>query len=462
MKRSNSFLINKKLIKRQLLGNLLKEKISQIEIKKNPIIGKILEKGKKIRYDFLSNIKPKLISTENIKDDKQIHFINKINSFQEIYFDVNKEQKNYDIEISPLKKENDIFTKKFNKIQEMNLKKNELNDTFSEIKGEYYNKGYSHLPNLSKEHNIFTNNILLVNQSDLDRYIIYGLGKKNSIVNSLNFLNKMRDEISFKRNGDVLNNSNNNILQEIGIRNLIIKQKDYEKKKKRNLKKEIRNYSKDLKNVKDTFYNLEKIDNFFKICKPTISNSSENKKKVIYMNTRPDSNNEYVNDLSYLKNKNEKKKIIKNKLIIQREKQKLKELNKSLYNSRQNNSMKNCKKKINLKYKSPLEKLYYNVSNFNNIFKNIKRIEKFASHRNFNFSIKPTNKNIFFQIEKNKEKITEKSFVKENIQLRKEGNEEFELTPKLTSNLSYEKLFKQEIKDYTIKSVNYLYDFGKN
>ena len=58
--------------------------------------------------------------------------------------------------------------------------------------------------------------------------------------------------------------------------------------------------------------------------------------------------------------------------------------------------------------------------------------------------------------------ITEKSFVKENIQLRKEGNEEFELTPKLTSNLSYEKLFKQEIKDYTIKSVNYLYDFGKN
>ena len=40
MKRSNSFLINKKLIKRQLLGNLLKEKISQIEIKKNPIIGK--------------------------------------------------------------------------------------------------------------------------------------------------------------------------------------------------------------------------------------------------------------------------------------------------------------------------------------------------------------------------------------------------------------------------------------
>ena len=124
--------------------------------------------------------------------------------------------------------------------------------------------------------------------------------------------------------------------------------------------------------------------------------------------------------------------------------------------------MKNCKKKINLKYKSPLEKLYYNVSNFNNIFKNIKRIEKFASHRNFNFSIKPTNKNIFFQIEKNKEKITEKSFVKENIQLRKEGNEEFELTPKLTSNLSYEKLFKQEIKDYTIKSVNYLYDFGKN
>ena len=465
MKRSNSFLINKKLIKRQLLGNLLKEKISQIEIKKNPIIGKILEKGKKIRYDFLSNIKPKLISTENIKDDKQIHFINKINSFQEIYYDINKEQKSYELEVSPLKNENNIFIQKFNKIQEMNSKRNERIDKFSEIKGKYYNKGYSHLPNLSKEHNIFTNNILLVNQSDLDRYIIYGLGKKTSVIKSLNFLNKMRDEVAFKRNSDIINNSSN-IFKEIGIRSLIDKPKNYlENKMKVNLKKQIKNYSNELKGIKDTFNNMKTIDNFFKITEKPLStrNSSGNRKRIKNILYRPDFNKDYVNDLSYFSDNNEKKKI--NKLIIQREKQKLKELNKSFYHfykNHQKSSIKNTQKQINLKLKTPLEKLYYDVSNLNNIIKKSKQIENFASHRNFNISIKPTNKNIFFQIEKNKEKIVEKNFVKENIQLRKEGNKKFELSKKLNSNLSYEKLLKQEIKDYTLKSVQYLYDLEKN
>ena len=465
MKRNNSFLINEKLTKKKIFGNFLKERISQIEIKKNPIIGKILEKEKKIRYDLLSNAQPKLINTENIKDEKLLHLINKINSFQEIYYDINKEQKSYDLEISPLKNENNLFTKKFNRIQELNSKRNEIIDKFSEIKGKYYDKGYSHLPNLSKDHNIFTNNILLVNQSDLDRYIIYGLGKKTSVIKSLNFLNKMRDEVAFKRNSDIINNSSN-IFKEIGIRSLIDKPKNYlENKMKVNLKKQIKNYSNELKGIKDTFNNMKTIDNFFKITEKPLStrNSSGNRKRIKNILYRPDFNKDYVNDLSYFSDNNEKKKI--NKLIIQREKQKLKELNKSFYHfykNHQKSSIKNTQKQINLKLKTPLEKLYYDVSNLNNIIKKSKQIENFASHRNFNISIKPTNKNIFFQIEKNKEKIVEKNFVKENIQLRKEGNKKFELSKKLNSNLSYEKLLKQEIKDYTLKSVQYLYDLEKN
>ncbi len=465
MKRNNSFLINEKLTKKNILGNLLKERISEIELKKNPIIGKIFKKGKKLRYDFLSNVQPKFINTKNLIDDKLIHFINKINSFQEIYYDINKEQKSYELEVSPLKNENNIFIQKFNKIQEMNSKRNERIDKFSEIKGKYYNKGYSHLPNLSKEHNIFTNNILLVNQSDLDRYIIYGLGKKTSVIKSLNFLNKMRDEVAFKRNSDIINNSSN-IFKEIGIRSLIDKPKNYlENKMKVNLKKQIKNYSNELKGIKDTFNNMKTIDNFFKITEKPLStrNSSGNRKRIKNILYRPDFNKDYVNDLSYFSDNNEKKKI--NKLIIQREKQKLKELNKSFYHfykNHQKSSIKNTQKQINLKLKTPLEKLYYDVSNLNNIIKKSKQIENFASHRNFNISIKPTNKNIFFQIEKNKEKIVEKNFVKENIQLRKEGNKKFELSKKLNSNLSYEKLLKQEIKDYTLKSVQYLYDLEKN
>jgi hypothetical protein len=275
----------------------------------------------------------------------------------------------------------------------------------------------------------------------------------------------MRDEVAFKRNSDIINNSSN-IFKEIGIRSLIDKPKNYlENKMKVNLKKQIKNYSNELKGIKDTFNNMKTIDNFFKITEKPLStrNSSGNRKRIKNILYRPDFNKDYVNDLSYFSDNNEKKKI--NKLIIQREKQKLKELNKSFYHfykNHQKSSIKNTQKQINLKLKTPLEKLYYDVSNLNNIIKKSKQIENFASHRNFNISIKPTNKNIFFQIEKNKEKIVEKNFVKENIQLRKEGNKKFELSKKLNSNLSYEKLLKQEIKDYTLKSVQYLYDLEKN
>ena len=261
MKKSISFQTNETPNK-LLFRELLKEKISQKEIRKNPVLGNIFENEKIIRFNCLRSERQfKSINIENIKESKKTKLYKKINSFQKIYYDINKEQKSFESEIIPLKKKNDIFMKHFNLIQEKKPKK--FSKMLSEIKKRYFNKGYSHLPDLSNRYNIFKNNILLINQSDLERYIIYGLGSKKRIIKSLNFLNKIRENLRYKRNGNLrkLNNSSGNIIKEIGIRNNL--DKDLIKKERENYKKEIDDYSNDLIMIDNTLKNLNNIDSFF-------------------------------------------------------------------------------------------------------------------------------------------------------------------------------------------------------
>ena len=104
MKKSISFQTNETPNK-LLFRELLKEKISQKEIRKNPVLGNIFENEKTIRFNCLrSERQYKSINIENIKESKKTKLYKKINSFQKIYYDINKEQKSFESEIIPLKK----------------------------------------------------------------------------------------------------------------------------------------------------------------------------------------------------------------------------------------------------------------------------------------------------------------------------------------------------------------------
>ena len=433
-------------------NDLLKDEILNKNLKLSREIKNILYEEKRVRFDFLGKDKePRPINFHNIKNLKQRDLICKFNAFQKIYFNVNKEHKDYESQYSPLKKQNDYFSEKLRKIHQ----RNHFKEVFSELKEKYYKKGMKNFPSLTSNHNIFTNNILLLNQSDLERYIIYGDGKKTNLMKSLNYISKIREKIFIKRNNELRRNySTNNIYDEIGIRNYHIKER--KKKKIKSFEKEIKHVTHELSLIKKTFNNLNNIDNI-DISHPLSSRSSLRKFSKINDNTRPNSGNDNLELFSNIFDNDIKKK--KNYEIIKKEKEQ----------NKQDKSIlvekifipKTERKKINIKGVSPLENLYCKVSKIEDAIKNHKKIEEFLFANNYKIkSITP--KSIYFQVEKIKDKLLEKNYVKQNIDLRKEKGKQLDLSKRQSLCYYKEKLINNEINDFSERSMSYLYNFEKN
>lgn len=433
-------------------NDLLKDEILNKNLKLSREIKSILYEGKRVRFDFLGkNKEPKPINFHNIKNLKQRDLICKFNAFQKIYFNVNKEHKDYESQYYPLKKQNDYFSEKLKKIHQ----RNHFQEVFSELKEKYYKKGMKNFPSLTSNHNIFTNDILLLNQSDLERYIIYGDGKKTKLMKSLNYLSKIREKIFIKRNNELRKNySTNNIYDEIGIRNYNIKER--KKKKIKSFEKEIKHVAHELSLIKKTFNNLNNIDNIDN-SHPLSSRSSLRQFSKINDNTRPNSGNDNLELFSNIFDKDIKKK--KNYEIIKKEKEQNKQ-DKSILVEKifiPNTE----RKKINIKGVSPLENLYSKVSKIEDAVKNHKKIEEFLFANNYKIkSITP--KSIYFQVEKVKDKLLEKNYVEQNIDLRKEKGKQLDLSKRQSLCYYKEKLINNEINDFSERSMSYLYNFEKN
>lgn len=433
-------------------NDLLKDEILNKNLKLSREIKSILYEGKRVRFDFLGkNKEPKPINFHNIKNLKQRDLICKFNAFQKIYFNVNKEHKDYESQYYPLKKQNDYFSEKLKKIHQ----RNHFQEVFSELKEKYYKKGMKNFPSLTSNHNIFTNDILLLNQSDLERYIIYGDGKKTNLMKSLNYLSKIREKIFIKRNNELRKNySTNNIYDEIGIRNYNIKER--KKKRIKSFEKEIKHVAHELSLIKKTFNNLNNLDNIDN-SHPLSSRSSLRQFSKINDNTRPNSGNDNLELFSNIFDKDIKKK--KNYEIIKKEKEQNKQ-DKSILVEKifiPNTE----RKKINIKGVSPLENLYSKVSKIEDAVKNHKKIEEFLFANNYKIkSITP--KSIYFQVEKVKDKLLEKNYVEQNIDLRKEKGKQLDLSKRQSLCYYKEKLINNEINDFSERSMSYLYNFEKN
>ena len=433
-------------------NDLLKDEILNKNLKLSREIKSILYEGKRVRFDFLGkNKEPKPINFHNIKNLKQRDLICKFNAFQKIYFNVNKEHKDYESQYYPLKKQNDYFSEKLKKIHQ----RNHFQEVFSELKEKYYKKGMKNFPSLTSNHNIFTNDILLLNQSDLERYIIYGDGKKTKLMKSLNYLSKIREKIFIKRNNELRKNySTNNIYDEIEIINYNIKER--KKKKIKSFEKEIKHVAHELSLIKKTFNNLNNIDNIDN-SHPLSSRSSLRQFSKINDNTRPNSGNDNLELFSNIFDKDIKKK--KNYEIIKKEKEQNKQ-DKSILVEKifiPNTE----RKKINIKGVSPLENLYSKVSKIEDAVKNHKKIEEFFFENNYKIkSITP--KSIYFQVEKVKDKLLEKNYVEQNIDLRKEKGKQLDLSKRQSLCYYKEKLINNEINDFSERSMSYLYNFEKN
>ena len=401
------------------------------EIRKHPEITPAIKGDKKFRLDILSRQKLKIINIKGIQNQNIIKFISRLNSFHKLYFDSYKNNINSKEEVYSLNQENKLFSKKY-----YNSKINKNMDKFNDIKSEYQKRNYYVSP-IEGQKNLFTGSILLSDRDELKNYILYNLGTPKSDIKSLSFLHKINAKLGDKTSEKELKIINHHLdMMSLGTDKI---QKDE--------KNEIQKTQNDILNVKETINSIDDMNYFYdmdtKQYLETLKNETSRGASA-KISTRVNSALNCLDNAKYQSNINNE--IINKKLFHNKdddEKKSKKKIhhikrNRRLYNliteiendkTENNKSVKNLYNN-NRKYiktienedlsKSPLEKLYDNISNKDDLLNYQKDIKKYLSNKKYDISVKINPTSICNNFENTREKIYKSDFLKDDYQLRKQ------------------------------------------
>ena len=179
----------------------LKAHISADEINSTPILKNLLNKNRRIKYSSLTNLKPHLTpinDIKEIKDKNEIKLINNIDSFRQIFYEYNKNQK------VPRNNEPKVYrgnkNYNFSKIYKSIKKVESLGEKemLEEIKEIYKNNNIS-LPSIdNSDKNLFSNNLLLTKENNIKNTIMFKLSSDKSNEKSMSYLKKIQKNINNK------------------------------------------------------------------------------------------------------------------------------------------------------------------------------------------------------------------------------------------------------------------------
>ena len=193
LKKSNS---ETSLKRNETIYDKIRSYMTIREINENPILASALTQDKRIMFNLLTRNKAKITNIKGLKNERKQHLVEQINTFRKAYFNYFKNYKYSMDEITNLTKENDFFMKKYHELEEKSGLKNQ--DKFEEIKKAYEKKNYN-LPTIEGNKNLFGGSLLLSNnETDLKKYIMYGVGSQNSNKKSISYLNKVNQDINEK------------------------------------------------------------------------------------------------------------------------------------------------------------------------------------------------------------------------------------------------------------------------
>lgn len=436
-------ILNKSNSERSNYLNEIILRTSKEKLKIHPEISLLFKRNKEIRFDFLNNVKLNSIPTSNIKDERMIKLIDSINSFKNCYINSEKSLKKIQI----IKNENNGFEKDYNDYK----KKIKDDEIISDLKGKYLEKKIK-IPNLSKN-NLFEPNILISQDNKLKKLIEYNLIERNKNKKSLHYLNKIKKEVDSLRTGNKLKKNN---IMEVYMKKIKKKKMNflYEKKKiDISPRKEIIKSQREISETKKTFNNLLKLDNFL--------NNEKNEKNNYYLNQQNENYQETTTEKIPALFKNIRKKSIRKLSTISYEEEEKENNNLFLkIFPRKLNDNISYKKKISLKYKSSLEKLYNKISSSDNQLKFNKRIKNFIKNKGLNMSDDVSPKEICKNIDDIKGKIFKNDVILKDIQLRKKNYEYLELTNEQNKFIEKEVNFKNIINNSQNKIIEIysLYD----
>jgi len=417
------------------------EKILNNEIKVHPELSLFFNKDNSIKYEYLNLSKPKSISTRNIKNTKKTNLIESLNTFRNIYYDFSNIKNQSLNKIKELENENNLFEKDYNKFSNKNIY------DYTELKNEYEKKNYK-FPKIRNNENLFDKNMLFFNNSDLNKYIIYGSRNLKQEKRSIDYLKKIKSLVDSMRIND---NSNNHITKYNSAPKLNIKKVFHSFKNSHN-------YKKDIYKTKNTLNNLSDLDNFFEknnsinntiihsyVTRDTsvINSPRINKKSILRLNLlKQENKKELIKKEETNDNDNEKK----NGPIQQFKQLFPSYLNKSLLD----NSIKN---KIYLLYKHPIEKLYDKVSKVQETSTFNNSIKFYLTNRKINIENKITNSSLLKELNQAKKKIFEFD-LKKNYEFMNQEKRLVNLTKEQSDNIEKDNYLNSKINYFEKKMIN--------
>ena len=248
--------------------DFIKSKMNQKDMNSNLSIKNSLQKIKKIKLNYLSNIKPKESLSKSIDeliDTKRAKLKYKLNSFQKTFYDFNKKIKRTNDKIN-INHYNNNFSKEYNIIKNNNnfFSRQEM---LEEIK-ELYNKKNISLPLLQNKNdtkNLFKKNLLLSTENEAKNSIEYNLYDNRSNDKSIIYFKKIED-IIHKDPFEKMNPEMKKINEEL---EQIMKDKSEEIKVDIKNRQSILNdeyiskYNNEINKLNDLTNNIEDIDFFF-------------------------------------------------------------------------------------------------------------------------------------------------------------------------------------------------------
>jgi len=290
--------------------------------------------------------------------------------------------------------------------------------------------------------------MLFFNNSDLNKYIIYGSRNLKQEKRSINYLKKIKSLVDSMRIND---NSNNHITKYNSAPKLNIKKVFHSFKNSHN-------YKKDIYKIKNTLNNLSDLDNFFE------KNNSINNTIIHSYVTRdtsvinsPRINKKSILRLNLLKQEN-KKELIKKEETNDNDNEKKNgpiQQFKQLFPSYLNKSLLDIsiKNKIYLLYKHPIEKLYDKVSKVQETSTFNNSIKFYLTNRKINIENKITNSSLLKELNQAKKKIFQFD-LKKNYEFMNQEKRLVNLTKEQSDNIEKDNYLNSKINYFEKKMIN--------
>ena len=185
----------REISRRKTQKEIIKAHMSEEDMQAHPVISVLNHKIKRLRFSSITNSRPKLTSTKDIKDNKKIKLINNINSFRKIFYDFNKSQK------YPHKEQIKIYRgeKNYNFNEKYKIIKNKedlRNKALLEEIENLYKKKNMPIPSINKDElNLFNANLLILKEKKIKNTILYNLISEKSNIKSIGYFGKMQYKI---------------------------------------------------------------------------------------------------------------------------------------------------------------------------------------------------------------------------------------------------------------------------